>query len=94
MGTANYDASRVTQRKRTVTMYSWNTTNKAAVNVGQSVRREQPDTQLGEILTYRRTANAYATPTSIINGVSVNGCPCSSEFGNSSSGGTNSGNFQ
>ena len=72
MGTANRDASRVTQRKRAVTMYSWNAANNTAINAGQSVRREQPDTQLGELLAYRNTTRAYSTP-------SDNSCPCSKE---------------
>ena len=72
MGTANRDASRVTQRKRAVTMYSWNATNNAAINAGQSVRREQPDGQVGELLAYRNTTRAYSTPN-------VDACPCSKE---------------
>ena len=88
MGTANHDASRVTQRKRAITMYSWNATNKTAVNAGQSVRREQPDTQLGELLAYRNTTKAYSTPST------VGACPCSDEVLVNPSGGTNSNNIQ
>ena len=88
MGTANRDASRVTQRKRAVTMYSWNATNKAAVNAGQSVRREQPDSQLGELVTYRNVTRAYSTPST------VGACPCSSEDLEVPSGGNNSNNVQ
>ena len=73
MGTANRDASRVTQRKRAVTMYSWNAANHTAIEAGQSVRREQPNTQLGELLAYRNTTRAYKTPDS------VGACPCSVE---------------
>jgi hypothetical protein len=73
MGTANRDASRVTQRKRAVTMYSWNAANNTAIKAGQSVRREQPDGQLGELLAYRNTTRAYSTPNT------VDACPCSQE---------------
>ena len=73
MGTANYDASRITQRKRAVTMYSWNAANKAAVNSGASVRREQPEGQLGELVAYRNISRAYSTPAT------VGACPCSVE---------------
>jgi len=72
MGTANRDASRVTQRKRAVTMYSWNAANHTALEAGQSIRREQPNTQLGELLAYRNTTRAYSTPVD-------NSCPCSKE---------------
>ena len=72
MGTANRDASRVTQRKRAVTMYSWNAANNTALKAGQSVRREQPNTQLGELLAYRNNTRAYSTPAD-------NSCPCSQE---------------
>ena len=71
MPTANHDASRVTQRRRAAALYNWNVTNKTAVNAGQSVRREQPDTQLGEILAYRNTTKAYNTTNTT--------CPCSNE---------------
>jgi hypothetical protein len=88
MGTANRDASRVTQRKRAVTMYSWNAANHTAIEAGQSVRREQPNTQLGELLAYRNTTRAYRTPDS------VGACPCSVEELVSPSGGTNANNVQ
>ena len=88
MGTANYDASRITQRKRAVTMSSWNATNKAAVNAGTSVRREQPDTQLGELLAYRNTTKAYSTPAT------VGACPCSVEELHTPSGAIVSNNVQ
>ena len=88
MGTANYDASRITQRKRAVTMYSWNATNKAAVVAGTSVRREQPGGQLGELLAYRNITKAYSTP------VTVGACPCSVEDVVFPSGGANSMNVQ
>jgi hypothetical protein len=88
MPTTNYDASRVSQRKRAVAMNSWNTTNKAAVNAGTSVRREQPDVQLGELLAYRNITKAYSTPSG------VDACPCSNEIGESPPGGTNANNVQ
>ena len=88
MGTANYDASRVTQRKRAVTMYSWNAANKTAVNAGTSVRREQPDSQLGELVTYRNITQAYSSPAV------VGACPCSVEVLKFPSGGDNSANVQ
>jgi len=88
MGTANYDASRITQRKRAVTMSSWNATNKAAVNAGTSVRREQPDTQLGELLAYRNISKAYSTPATL------GACPCSVEDLEFPSGGNVSNNVK
>jgi len=88
MGTANYDASRVTQRKRAVTMYSWNAANKAAVTAGTSVRREQPDSQLGEFVTYRNITQAYSNPAT------VGACPCSVEVVQFPSGGVNCANVQ
>ena len=71
MPTANYDASRITRRNRAVALYTWNAANKTAVAAGQSVRREQPDTQLGELLAYRNTTKAYNTTNTT--------CPCSNE---------------
>jgi len=79
MPTANYDASRVTQRKRAVALYSGYAANNTAVAAGQSVRREQPDTQLAEIVAYRNTTKAYTTPSSGTAGGDV--CACSAEIG-------------
>ena len=72
MGTANYDASRVTQRQRSVAMSTFARLNNAAVAAGLSVRREQPDTQLGEILAQRNISKAFFTPTS--------NCACSQDI--------------
>jgi len=89
MGTANYDSSRRTELKRTQAIYTWNQRNKAAVTAGLSVRREQPDTQMSEVVTYRREVRGNYTPTS---GPNVN-CPCSQPvFVNA--GGNNSANVQ
>jgi hypothetical protein len=79
MPTANYDASRVTQRKRAVALYSGYAANNTAVNAGQSVRREQPDTQLAEIVAFRNTTKAYSTPAAGTGGGDV--CACSAEIG-------------
>lgn len=58
MPTANQDSSLLTQRKRNQTLYYWNKVNNALVNAGQSVRREQPDTQLQTIVTERKQVSA------------------------------------
>jgi len=84
MPTANYDASRITRRNRAVALYTWNAANKTAVAAGQSVRREQPDAQLGEILAYRNTTIAYVS----------NSCPCSGEVVKGPSAGIVSNNVQ
>ena len=73
MGTTNYDSSLRTQQKRSLAMYTWNRQNKAAVAAGTSVRREQPDTQLSEMVTYRHEVRANFTPTTGANA----DCPCS-----------------
>jgi hypothetical protein len=71
MPTANYDASRVTQRNRAIALYTGYAANNVAVNAGQSVRREQPDSQLSEVVAQRNTTKAYSTPNA--------GCPCTQE---------------
>jgi len=85
MGTANYDASRVTQRKRAVALYTWYAANNAAVANGTSVRREQPNTQLAETVNQRGLSKAFYTPT--------NYCACSQDV-TVGSGGDNSANVQ
>ena len=89
MPTANYDASRVTQRMRSAVMYSGKSAIDTAVNAGTSVRREQPNTQLNELLAYRDMAKAFTTP--VVN--NVTGCACSQDV-LANSGGDNSNNVQ
>lgn len=75
MPTANYDASRVTQRNRSVAMATWNAANNIALNARTTVRREQPSGQLNELLAYRDMSSAFYTP--VVNGVA--GCDCSQD---------------
>ena len=89
MGTANYDSSLRTQQRRSLALYTFNRLNNAAVVAGRSVRREQPDTQMSEVVTYRHEVRGNYTPTTGPNA----DCPCSqSVFVNA--GGDNSANVQ
>lgn len=85
MPTAVYDASLVTRRKRNNALYNFYTTNNAAVNAGTSVRREQPDTQLQTIVTYRHETGANTDPNA--------SCPCTTATG-TNPGGDNSKNVK
>lgn len=69
MPTGNYDSSLLTQRRRNYAIYTWNRINSAAVTAGVSVRREQPDTQLQTVVTYRHQVSANTNPGAE--------CPCS-----------------
>lgn len=91
MGTANYDASRVTQRQRSVAMATFSRLNNAAVANGTSIRREQPDSQLGEILAQRNTSKAFFTP--LVGNPQAEGCPCSQDV-SVNAGGNNGNNAQ
>ena len=86
MGTGNFDASRVAQRNRSTVMYGFYANNNAAVNAGTSVRREQPGTQLQELVAYRNMTKGFFTP--VVNGVA--GCECSQDV--VVNGGGNNGN--
>ncbi len=68
MPTGNYDSSLLTQRRRNYAIYTWNRLNNQAVINGTSVRREQPDTQLETIVTYRNQVSANTLPEAE--------CPC------------------
>ena len=85
MPTANYDASLLTQRRRNYAIYTWNRINSAAVNAGLSVRREQPDTQLETVVTYRHQVSANTNPTAA--------CPCAQSV-DKNAGGNMSANVQ
>lgn len=83
MPTGNYDASRVTKNRRDVTMYNWYVENNAAVAAGNSIRREQPNTQLATVVTQRHQVagnnNVNTAPEA---------CPCSTQVAKNSSGNT------
>ena len=83
MPTVNYDSSILTKRRRNYTLFSGFQTNNAAIAAGQSVRRDQPDTQLQEIVTQRSETSANTNPTGA--------CPCS-EAVLKNTGGNNSAN--
>jgi len=68
MPTANHDASILTKRRRNYALFTFNRLNSAAVNAGTSIRREQPDTQLQEVLAQRFEVSANTNPTA--------SCPC------------------
>lgn len=87
MPTTNYDASRVTQNRRNVTLYNWYVTNNAAVANGTSVQREQPNTQLATVVTQRHQTEANQNPTT-----APADCPCSAQVLDNA-GGNNSRNI-
>jgi hypothetical protein len=68
MPTANYDASLLTRQRRDFTIFTWNKNNQVLVNQGQSILREQPNTQLATVVTYRHQALA--------NNTAPGGCQC------------------
>jgi hypothetical protein len=89
MGTTIYDSSLRTQQRRSLVLYTYNRINNANIIAGRSVRREQPDTQLSEVVTYRHEVRANYTPTTGANA----DCPCSQPV-SVNAGGDNSANVQ
>ncbi len=86
MPTANYDASLLTQRKRNIALYTYYLDNQNAVNAGTTVRREQPNTQLGTVVTERRQTAGNTNPAPVP-------CACT-ESVDRNAGGDNSNNVQ
>jgi len=64
MPTTNYDASLRSRQKRAIALVTFKNQTTSSVNAGTSVRREQPDTQLGEILTQRHETQVNTNPSS------------------------------
>lgn len=87
MPTTNYDSSLLTQRRRNIALYTWNRLNQDAVNAGLSVQREQPNTQLATVVTYRHQTAANTNPAPSAD------CPCSVSV-NDNRGGNVSNNVQ
>ena len=68
MPVANTDASQITKKNRDKALYAFFNTNQTAINNGQSVLREQPNTQMAVVITQRQigcpacTADASTNP--------------------------------
>ncbi len=62
MPPANRDSSELTRRRAAKTLYGYNTENKAAVNAGTSVLREQPSWQALSVVTQRQMGGCYCGP--------------------------------
>ncbi len=87
MPTANYSCSLYTQRQRSNVLYNANKARQAAVNAGTSILREQPDTQMYEVVIQRNETQGNSGP------VSGSGCDCNTPV-QSNPGGNNSMNVQ
>ena len=61
MPTAVFDASYLTFRKRAKTLSAFNSANAAAVTAGTSILREQPTTQMAEVITTRKQGGCFCT---------------------------------
>lgn len=87
MPTGNFDSSLLTQRRRNYALYTWNRLNQARVNDGTSILREQPNTQLATVVTYRHqvAGNQLVTAT--------DACPCRQPVVDNA-GGNNSQNWE
>lgn len=71
MPTNNYDASLITQIRRSRALYAYNNSLKAAVAAGTSVQREQPSMQSNDVYLQRVTGG----PINVINqGIVEGGC--------------------
>ena len=63
MPTTNYDASLRSKQRRAIALVTFNNQAVTSVNAGKSIRREQPDTQLAEVLTYRHETKVNTDPS-------------------------------
>jgi hypothetical protein len=73
MTLTNFDSSLRTQRKSQKTLYTWNTNNKALVNLGRSVLQEQPSAQSGLVVIDRRRGACVCEQDTSANPYEFNG---------------------
>ena len=59
MSTTVRDASWITKKNRDVALYSWKSQQQTALNNGTTILAEQPNTQLGEVITNRNLGCMY-----------------------------------
>jgi hypothetical protein len=64
MPTTNYDASLRSKQRRAIALVTFNNQAVTSVNNGTAIRREQPDTQLGLVVTQRHETKVNTNPSS------------------------------
>lgn len=80
MPTAVYDASYITFRNRAKALYGYNVARQAALNAGQTVRTEQPTTQMAEVILVRKQGGCFCSNDAAGLSVTFQGqgpCSCS-----------------
>ena len=75
MTLTNLDASQITMKKRAKALASWNRFNVNLVNVGGSVRMEQPTFQSGLVVTQRNQGKVACGCNPSVEDVSTNNYP-------------------
>jgi hypothetical protein len=86
MPTANYDSSLLSKQRRAAALVTFYNATNTAVQNGGTVRREQPDCQLGEVLTQRMETKVNNNPSTEV-------CSCTT-INKTTPGGANSNNVQ
>jgi hypothetical protein len=71
----NYDSSRITERNRAISLYSFQRTNDSAVAAGTSVRRAQPTTQTNQVVVHTLLTTAFTNP-----GSNAATCGCTTDY--------------
>ena len=71
----NYDSSRITERNRAISLYSFKRTYDAAVTAGTSVRRAQPTSQTNQVVVETLLTTAFTN-----NATDGTMCACSDEY--------------
>lgn len=71
MPTTNLDSSILTKRRRAIALFTFFNSTNAAVAAGTSIRREQPDAQLSEVVADRHETKGNTNPP-----VTVGDCGC------------------
>jgi hypothetical protein len=71
----NYDSSRITERNRAISLYSFKRTTDAGVAAGTSVRRAQPTTQTNQVVVHTLLTTAFSS-----NATDGTVCACSDEY--------------
>ena len=73
MTLTNFDASRVAYKNKQKALYAWKSTNDTQVNLGRSVRQEQPTFQSLSVITSRNQGGCKCTTDASANPYQFNG---------------------
>jgi len=73
MTLTNFDASQIALKNKQKALFAWNSNNITSVNLGLSVRQEQPNSQALDVIVDRQQGGCKCSTDALANPYQFNG---------------------